>query len=59
MIGLLKNQCGFVNQDDRKFETHFRYFVESVGGPEQGSRRCFADVSNQGEITFATQVRVR
>ena len=38
-----------------KFETNFRFFVESVGGPEQRSRRRFADVTNQGYITPATQ----
>ena len=27
-----------------QFDTHFRLFVESVEGSEQGSRRCFADV---------------
>ena len=32
---------GFANQDERKF-------VEFVGGREQGSRCCFADVTNQG-----------
>ena len=26
------------------FEIHFCLFVESVGGPEQGFRRCFPDV---------------
>ena len=24
---------------------HFRYFVELDGGPEQGSKRCFADLT--------------
>ena len=38
-----------------KFETNFRFFVESVGGPEQRSRRRFADVTNQGYITPAMQ----
>ena len=28
--GARKSQCRFVNQDERKFETHFRKFVESV-----------------------------
>ena len=26
----------------------FPVFVEFVGGPEQGLRRCFADVTNRG-----------
>ena len=38
-----------------KFETHFRCFVESFGGSEQGSRLCFADVANWGLITSGTQ----
>ena len=38
-----------------KFETHFRCFVESLSGSEQGSRLCFADVANWGLITSATQ----
>ena len=38
-----------------KFETHFRCFAESLGGSEQGSRLCFADVANWGLITSATQ----
>ena len=31
-----KSRCLFANQIERKFETSFRYFVESVVGPEQG-----------------------
>ena len=48
----------FANQDERKFGTLFRYFVESVGGPEQGHRRCLADVTNRGLITSATQANL-
>ena len=39
--------CAFANQDDRKFEMLFWQIVESIGGPEQGYRHCFADVTNQ------------
>ena len=28
----------------------------SVEGPEQGSRCCFAEVTNRGQITFVTQI---
>ena len=46
----LEKSCRFANQYERKFETLFRQFVESVGRPEQGSWRCcFAEVlSNRG-----------
>ena len=43
------------NQVEGEFETHFRYFVESVGGPEQGSLRCFADGTNQSLVIVCTQ----
>ena len=39
-----KSLSGFPSQDKNKFETPFRLFVESVGGSEQGSQHCFADV---------------
>ena len=39
------------NQVEGEFETHFREFVESVEGPEQGSLRCFADGVNQSLIS--------
>ena len=32
-------------------------FVESVGGPEQGSLRCFADGTNQSLVLVCTQAR--
>ena len=43
------------NQVEGAFETHFRQFVESVGGPEQGSLRCFADGTNQSLVIVCTQ----
>ena len=55
MIGLLKIHRRFTNEDKRKFETHSRWLLQLVWGREQGSRRCFADVTNRGQITFATQ----
>ena len=49
MIGLLKKPlCQCANQDERTFEMHLLEFVESAEGPEQGYRRCLADVSHQG-----------
>ena len=50
MIGLLKKAIV-----DLPIKTHFREFVESFGGPEQGYRRCLADVTNRSEITSALQ----
>ena len=35
MIFLSKCHCRLTNQDERKFEMHFRLFVHSAGGPEQ------------------------
>ena len=29
MFDMLKSHCRFANQVEEKFETHFRYFVES------------------------------
>ena len=49
MIGLLKRHCRLANQVEGKYKTHFRYFVEFAGVPEQSSWRCFADVT---KITF-------
>ena len=43
------------NQIEGKFESHFRYIVESVRGPEQGSLRCFADGTNQSLVIVCTQ----
>ena len=43
------------NQVEGEFEMHFRQFVESVGGPEQGSLRCFADGTNQSLVIICTQ----
>ena len=43
------------NQVDGEFETHFRKFVESVGGPEQGPLCCFADGTNQSLVIVCTQ----
>ena len=43
MIGLLNQLAVQVNG---KFEIRFQLFVESVGSPEQGHVRCFADVTN-------------
>ena len=43
------------NQIEGEFETHFRSFVESVGCPEQGSLRCFADGTNQSLVIVCTQ----
>ena len=57
MIGLLKSHCRFTYQDDRRFETRFRYFIESDGCPKQGYRRCYADLTYRGWITSVTQVR--
>ena len=34
------------NQVEGKFKMYFQELVESVGGPEQGSRHCLADVTN-------------
>ena len=39
-----KTQRRFANQVERNFETHFREFVESVEGLEEGYQLCFADV---------------
>ena len=47
MIGLLKTPMSIANQVERKFETHLWYFIESVGGPEQGYRHCFVNVTNR------------
>ena len=54
---LLKSHCQFVNQNERKFETHFRKIVKSVRGPEQGYWRCFADVTNLGYIICHSVLR--
>ena len=39
-----KKTTSISNQVERKFETHFREFVESGKGLEQGYQDCFADV---------------
>ena len=59
MIGLSKKLL--INLPIRlkgKFEKHFWQIKESVGGPEQGSRLCFAEVTNWGQITSGMQARV-
>ena len=57
MVGLLKSHCQFVNQNERKFETHFRKIIKSVRGPEQGYWCCFADVTNLGYIICQSVLR--
>lgn len=48
MIGLLKKAIvRLANQLEGKFITYFQLFVEPAGGPEQGYRRCFANVTSQ------------
>ena len=59
MIGLSKKLL--INLPIRlkgKFEKHLWQIKESVGGPEQGSRLCFAEVTNWGQITSGMQARV-
>ena len=51
MIDLLKMSLSICHQIEGKFVTHFREFVESVGGPvEQGIPRCFTVVTNRSQI---------
>ena len=48
----------FANQAERKFETHFRQFIESVGGPEQVYWRCFADIANRSQSAMRDRNRL-
>jgi len=34
---------------------HMGYFIESIGGPEQGYQHCFIGISNQVQIRSAMQ----
>ena len=54
MIGLIKKPLPICQSGWKEIQNA----LESFGGPEQGSRGCFAEVNNRGQISSATHSRV-
>ena len=54
MIGLLKKPLSICQSGWKEIWNA----LESFGDPEQGTRRCFAEVNNRGQISSATHSRV-
>ena len=48
VIGLLRMLLSICQSGWREMWNAFPVILESVEGPQQGSRRCFADVTNRG-----------
>ena len=56
MIGLLRSHCQVASKVKGKLETFLVLNLLSLLGAQQ---RCFADVTNQGQIMSAMQVKLQ